>query len=339
MPENDARHVESDSVANSSDSLPFISLGREERKILREYLSPEKIPTSMRGRAQYFGVPRSTLYDIMKRLISKKLLVQDGKTQRLGVTQLGRKILGETPVGSRQAACLGPRQNLSQHFIRFELYIKDRSFFRPEDLNKIGEVRDPVPMKGWQYYQVFVDGDEIRVFPNTITIYVGEVMGSHVDETQLRALDRAANLAVLLEKVGLHVYGMKLDASHYERVGSILGDALLKNLGKYYYELPDKRAFWVDFSGDKINDESNDPMLRARVDQWIESLSSTTSDMRDVDKLRDITGAVVTDIDGLKKVAHMTLAASQNLVRLQIPLTAYPQPLPKTQAKIGDYIG
>jgi predicted transcriptional regulator len=337
MSNNTTRHSDSDSVQKSTYSHTLVSLGTQERKVLKVYLDSLR-PRSKRQLAPYLNIPRSTLYDILRRLSDKGLL-----TKQIGgtydITPKGKAILGiQTDVDCRDAACRG-RDNLSQHNIRFKLNIKERGYFHLDDLSKLGDVQTPVKMQGWEWHRVLVDGNEIRVFPNEVLLYISEVIASDVEHTQLLAMNKAIDLALQLEKIGLVCDGMKLDSSHYERLGSLLADVLVKKLGKYYYQLPDGKAFWIDFSGETFNDESNDAKLRERLDNFVQDLPYSKSNFSDVDNLVKNADVVITDIDGLKKVAHLTLAASQNMLRMQVPQSAYPQPIPKSQRTVSDYVG
>lgn len=276
----------------------------------------------------------TTIGDNLKRLKMRGLLVESKFTKGLySITEEGEKAIDALRSGSlpTRSAYRGAASNLSQHSTMFRLHVKTKEFFHPSDLSKLGEVGTPVKMQGWDYYDVKIGEETIRILPNEVLLYVREVYDVNVESTQLTAINKAVEIATKLKTIGLICDGIELKKAHWARVGSLLADILVKHLGKYWYQLGDGTAFWIDFSGNTLEDETDNSKLRGRMDQMIASMQNTNSDWRDVDR-------VVTDIEGLKEVAHLTLAASQNQLRMQMGVST-PKPLPPSQKDVWSYFG
>lgn len=331
MARNYSRPPMSDQQPTPTPRPSLISLGERQIQILEFAANGEQI--RRRAFAKRFNLAPTTVYDNLQALCEKELMQKgEGLGGAYTITQKGIEWLKSYKnhgSGSRQGAYRGAVANLSQHALRFEMCVKDRSFFNVADLNKLGTVSVPVDMQNWSYHRVQIGECELRVFTNKIVLYMEEFVDKTVDATQLKAINRALEIAQEMKKIGLVVQGIKLDAAHWARVNSILADALISHLGKYWYQCADGSKFWIDFSGNQLEDETDSNVLRSRVDSFIEDLPKSKAVFSDVD-------ATIIDVKGMKEVMAMMLAHDVNLVRMQ---NGTFNQVPKDQKNVRDYFG
>lgn len=324
----------SDLKQKSSVRPAFVSFGTREKEVLRAVMNHG---ASFKRRAFAAGAygnskcPPSSALDVLGRLVAKGYL-EKPSVGIYHITESGKHVLGaaNTGVEGRQAVCRG-RETLSMHAIKFEFGVKVSAFFDVDELQNIGVVKDSVQMQGWMYHRVDIDNASLRIYPNKVVCFMSEKVGDDVEKVLMQALDDAALICKKLETAGLICDVIKVDRAEYARVEDVFADTLVKKLGRYRYTLKDGTSFWIDFSGGKIERETDNIKLAARVDDFVEDLKDSSSVLSDVDVLQ-------TDVDGLKQVAHMVLQHDLNVIRLQNQQIAQVS-MSKDQKKVVDYFG
>lgn len=316
---------------NPTDRPPFISFGKKERQLLE---CVNKYGKDFRRRAFSNGaygnskVAPTTAYDGLKRLESKGLIEKLG----LGVysiTEKGKDALGNQNKGSegRRKACRG-RENISMHKIKFTLNIKNTDFVDFDKLDQVGDVDEPVQMQNWFYYRLRVNNATLRLYPNKIVGEMTELVGDDVEKLLIEAMDEIAVIGDKFSKIGLFCDTITLDKSEFAEVESVLGNMLVKRAGKYRHVLDNGHVFWIDFSGDNVEHETDDPKLASRLGNFLDDLKDSNSLLSDVD-------TVVGDIDELKKLAQMMLQHDL----LQIKMQKLNQAQNTFSSEKGDYFG
>jgi hypothetical protein len=129
--------------------------------------------------------------------------------------------------------------------------------------------------------------------PKTITISIHDIVTEDTDTAQFQAFSLAMNYMKRLRNIGLKGDSMRLDAAHYARVESILANALCNIDDRYFLELDDKSKFWIDCSGGKLEDETNNLLARERIDETLRYIMQHDVNLDDISKLKEVMGLVV----------------------------------------------
>jgi len=269
----------------------------------------------------------STVKDALDRLVSKGLVDNPYLGMWL-ITDMGKRVVNESNVGveGRQEVYRG-RDSFSLHRLQFLFKEKTRSFYDPDSLDKLGSKLKTVYLHNWSYERVKIDDSELRIYPTKIMLLMSEVTCSDVESGLMIAFEKALNIASSLKSIGLIIEGVSLNKSEFALLEPVFNDMLGKKLGKYQYTLDDGTSFWIDFSGGNLESETNNAKLASRFGDVLDDLPFSKSTFSDVDLIQ-------TDVDGLKKVAHMNLMYQVNEIRKMQLLHS---DIPKEQTKMGDY--
>lgn len=311
---------------------PVVSCGKTERTLLEYFAHKKQINETFKRRtaARDLHWHPTTTSDRLKKLVTAGLLDKVGIGTYV-LTDTGKAFLQGTDAhhGACRTSSPSVHDKISMHAIKYDLNVSSRKFFKWSALESLGTVT-PVPMKGWVYYKVEIPEGTLWIFPHKVTLNVNEVVSPDVELSLMRALNTAVDVTKRLEKVGIFSEGLHLDNAHYARIQSVLASALTQKLGRYQYKLEDGSSYWIDFSSEQIEGETDSAALRQRVDQFIEDLPKSTHVLSDMQ-------AIETDIQGLKEVAHMILMHDANIIRIRQEQQQSMMQQP-TQSR-GDYIG
>lgn len=283
----DVRPPLTDKGRNSTPPHPPISCGKEGIHILKEIMLCGEKSFTRRGYASKYNISPST---VKSRLDA---LVRDGflSNEYVGlwtITDKGKAALKwvEPSTPAHQVDYRGVKENLSMHDIKFSLNIFDSSKFDMQtmcDWNKWP--KEKVNMMNWHYWVLNCDRSRIIIKPNVVEIWIDELIKADVDEAYVEAFEKALLLVEQLRKFGMKLSLMKLENSHYARMKDVFAATLFKRLGKYYTKLSDGSMMWVDFSDDKQERETNDDALAKRMDEFIDDIRDSKSNLTDLDRV------------------------------------------------------
>lgn len=267
---------------------------------------------NVRAYSRSTGIKRSTVYDMLDRLIDKGLIQREGYGCHI-ITQTGAAMIEATEsVGKpfRRECRKAEAGTLSTHYSKYKMVISDRSRFsesfikelKPADW-KINKLPNLV-----QYFIYFHDATLI-INPKKVTINIHDILTEDIDQAHNDLFRTALGYVEKLRKLGIKGEGLLLEPAHYARVMSTLSDALEKIDEKYFLDLGEGFKFWIDHSNDKREDETNHEVLRDRLDNFIQDLTDSNSLFSDVDKIKEIMGTIA-KIEALR---HMPQAQEEKL--------------------------
>lgn len=276
----------------STDRPPLISCGTGELSILEFMSLNAKKPFNRRAFAKKFNLSPSTVYDRLLRLVAKEFVKKES-TGVYVITEKGRNYALTQKEGGRiVSGGMSVRGNYSQHSNRFVCDISDRSKFVAGSLCKLGAYEE-LKMQNWSYLRLNNSDAVVTINPKQVVIYVEEIVSNNNEDAMRRTFDVAVKYVSDLRKLGLVLPSIRLEVSHYARMESVLSDLLVKRLGRYELTLKTGESFWVDFSGNKLEDETDSQLLRSRLDDFLNDLTESNSLLSDVDKLKQITSDLV----------------------------------------------
>ncbi len=278
---------------------PKFSIGNKEKKLL-QYLSKNKGERfNIKNYSRISNVPRSSVYDMLERLIKKGLALKEpnykgANTGNHTITNNGITTLEllKGGVGTSRTQCR--KGQLSTHYLRYKLPISDKSNFSKPRIKEL----NPLKQKSikWNkekiHYAYFEDGT-IIIHPKSISIRIHEIIAEDTEEAQFKAFNKAMEYMHKLSKIGLKTASIELEPAHYARVESYLADFLQTVDKRYFLDLGDGKKFWIDTSPpNKIEDETNDMQIRERVDQFMEDMINSDVLLSDIDKIVKALGFV-----------------------------------------------
>ena len=276
----------------TTDRPPLVSCGAGELSILVSMSMNPKKPFNRRGFASKNNLSPSTVYDRLKRLVSKGLVDRVSFGVYL-ITDKGQAYSEAQKKGGRiVSGGMSKKSFISQHSNRFVLDIVDRNKFEIGSLCKLGSY-EIVKMQNWSYAKVSNSDAVVTVNPKQVVIYVEEIVAGTVRDSCFKTFDVAVKYARKLRDLGLKIPSIRLEVAHYAKVQSVLSEVLVKRLGRYELNLDDGSKFWIDFSGDNLEDETDSVKLRERLDEVLNDLSDSGSVFSDVDKLKEIVADLV----------------------------------------------
>jgi hypothetical protein len=274
---------------------PLISIGGSELLLLRYVYnhSGERFNRSRYARDNQ--VPKSTVKSQLNSLISKGLLEETIVNGRVfpgqqKITTQGKQYVESTYEGVeslRRECRTGARDNLSAHYMRFDMPIESKTHFHPSRLRHLNPIEPAKsnPLPNFTQWIVKFDDASITINLNRVYIRVHDILSHDVEEATYLGFSKAIRYVKKLSKIGLIGAGLKMEQVHYARVRSVLSDCLAKIDDRYYLDLGDGRKFWIDNSEGKREDETNDYEVRERYDEFFTDLVKSNSKMTDVDKV------------------------------------------------------
>lgn len=296
-------------------SHPMISIGTEDLKVLRNLLNTKDKRFNVRRYSIINKIARSSVYESLNRL--EKIEFVDRKLANNKITKKGEVYLESTNrgVGSSRGECRKDT-NLSTHYHSFKLKISNKEKFRKERLERLdheGLKENKLP----NLHQIIVDFQDAKILinPKQVIIRLFEVISEDVEQSDINSLSRALEYAEMLRKIGLETEGMMVEDGHWARVESILSDFLFEKVDKrYFLTLENGERFWIDHSEGKREDETDNKLVRERVDNFLNQISNRDLDLDDIDKIKSSLG-FITKLE----TARLTDKIEENkLKRLQL---------------------
>jgi len=310
----------------STHSDTTISLGKKERDLLRYLFIHKSKRFNVRDYSRSIAkIPRSTVYSCLDKLEKLELVnrsLGDNKISEKGLILIDSQesSIGNEPVGASRSECREINK-LSTHFHKFKAIITERKNFsklRLERLNPKGIKENN--LHNLKQTIVYFEDATIVINPKQLIINLYDVITDNVEDSDIKCLSRAIEYSKKLMSVGIETEGILVEEGHWARIQSFLSDFLYEKVdNKYFLDLGDGKMFYIDHSPDKFGvpkreDETNDKIVRERVDSFLNQISSNDFDLHDIDKIKESLG-FITKLES----ARLTDQIEENkLKRLQL---------------------
>ncbi len=286
-------------LRKASPSPPMVSCGREERKLLREMSSGKRL--NVNGYSDSNKIARSTTRTRIKKLARMgfvkdkeacKTITRKGLIYLENTNQIEKQGVGSSRQGGR-------KNQLSTHWHKFTLPIKDKSKFREESLERLdhtGIKNNDLP----NLHQTIVTLDDAKIIinPKKVIISLFDVVTDNVEDSDIKCLSRVIEYAEKLKSLGLETEGVMVERAHWARIDSALSNFLYDKVdNRYFLKLSDGSRFWIDNSPDKDGnrkreDETDNKLVRERLDNFLDKIGTGDIDLGDIDKIKDSLGFI-----------------------------------------------
>lgn len=282
-----------------SPSVPIISLTDKEKHLLIAMSSGDRL--NVNGYSDRNKIPRSTTRTRIKKLARLGLVID--KEAHKNISKRGRIYLENTnQIEKRGVGNLrkgGRKNQLSAHWHKFTLPIKDKKKFNKESLERLdhkGIKENKLP----NLHQTIVTLDEATIIinPKQIIISLYDVVTENVDDSDIQCLTRAVEYAEKLKSFGLETEGIMIERGHWARIDSALSNFIYDKVGsRYFLTLSDGSKFWVDNSPDKYGNrnkehESNNKVVIERIDNFLDEVGTGEIDLSDINKMKESLGFI-----------------------------------------------
>lgn len=286
------RHPTKPTLNKPTSTHPTISIGKKDSQLLKHLLKLNGSRLNIKEYSRINKIPRSTVYEILNRLERKELVKRDLADNK--ITNKGEVYLNATNRGVSGSRKECRKSNkLSTHYHTFVLPISDKAKFRVERLNNIKN-EGFKENKLANLHQIIVDFQDAKVIinPKQIRINLFDIITDNVEDSDMECLSRTIKYAELLKTIGIITSGIMVETGHWARVESALSDFLYKIDNRYFLELKDGSKFWIDHSDGKQEDETNNKLVRKRVDNFLNQIGSNDFDLTDIDKIKESLGFI-----------------------------------------------
>jgi len=308
------RHPTEKKCPNPTDTHTSFSLGTRERALLKYMSETRNSRFNIKGYARLANIPRSTLYDILSKLDGLDL-IDKKHTGCYEITSKGLHTLevSDGGVGSVRRGCRDSI-NLSQHFTRYILPIKEKSQFFENNLKKLNALEyKELNLPNLKQHYLYFNDATIIINPKKIIIRVHDIVSDDTEKTLYKSMNIALTYIDKLSTIGLTGDSIQLDNAHFARVKSVFSEVLSKYDDRYSLDLGNGVKFWIDNSHGNNEDETNDVNVRDRIDAVLTDAIKSDSLLSDVDKMKEVMGLIVK----LKAIDAHT--QKQELMDLKIP--------------------
>lgn len=305
---------------------PSFSLGNKERELLRYLFLNQNKRFNVKDYARNIAkIPRTSVYDYLNKLqelgfVSRDLA--DNRISQKGIILVESQEAGGVGrgVGASRGGCREINK-LSTHYHKFKAVITEKKNLSMANLRRLNP-REIKENKLANLHQIFVYFDDatILINPKQVIISIYDVETNNVEESDMKCLSRAVDYSIKLMKAGVETEGIFVEEGHWARINSALGDFLHDKIdGKYFLDLGDGKKFWIDHSPDKFGnpkreDETNDKVVRERVDNFLTQISKDEYDLQDINKVKESLGFITK----LESARLMDQIEETKLKRLQL---------------------
>lgn len=293
------RHPTEKKMTKPTYRPPMISCGTKERTLLW-HLKKIKGRFNLRRYSIVNNIPRTTLYDQLNRLQDKGLIKKEGlgnyviTTQGLSFVDMtsGKVELGVVGMSdSPRKVCREVSDKLSSHFIRFSLPITNKQHFTDKNIDYLNPIKwKKVDLPNLPIYYLYFEDATILIKPKRVEIQLKELLNEDVNESYFESFSKAISYVEKIEKIGIIGENLILEQGHYARVESILADVLQKIDDRFFLELGNGKKFWIDTSLGKLEDETNDPEAREKLDNNLREMMRSDASFKDIDKVIEALG-------------------------------------------------
>ena len=315
------RHPTRKKVVNPTHSDPSISIASEERRLLRYLYQSNNKRFNVRDYSINIAKrPRSTVYDYLNKL--ERLGFVERELANNHITKKGIILLQSSEnegVGASRKVCR-KNENLSTHFHKFKLPISDKRNFNNSKIKKLGAVNvKENKLHNLHQTIIYFNDATIIVNPKQLIINLYDIISENVENSDLESLNRAIEYAKKMMKVGVMTEGIQItEEGHWARVDSILSELLYKKVdNKYFLDLGDGKKFWIDHSLGKKEDETNDKVVRERVDKFLTEVSNNDVSLMDIDKITKSLG-FITKLESTRLLNEIDLRKQQTTEKVEL---------------------
>lgn len=289
------RHPTRKKVVNPTHSDPTISIASGERRLLRYLYKINNERFNVRDYSIHVAkIPRSTVYDYLNKLERYGFVKKELANNK--ITEKGMILLQSSEnegVGGSRTVCR-EKEKLSTHFHKFKLPISDKRNFNNSRIKELN-AEDVKENKLHNLHQtiIYFSDATIVINPKQLIINLYDIISDNVEDSDLESLNRAIEYAKKLMKIGIVTEGILVEEGHWARVDSILSEMLYERIdNKYLLDLGDGKKFWIDHSLGKKEDETNDKVVRERVDKFLTEISNNDVSLLDIDKITKSLGFI-----------------------------------------------
>ena len=269
-------------------------------------------------------IPRSTTRDRVRKLArlglaednyAEKKITKQGLIYLENTNQVEKKGVGNSRQGGR-------KNQLSTHWHKFSIPIKDRSKFIREKLERILNTENIIDNKLPNLHQIIITLEDAKIIinPKQVKINLLDYVSDDIEESDMSYLPRVVEYIEKLKKTGLELDTLNVEEKgHWARIESVLADFLYKIDERYYLELSDGSKLWIDHSPDKYGnrkaeDETNNKIVRERVDSHLNRIGTGEIDLSDIDKIKESLGFITK----LESTRLMDKIEESKLMRLKL---------------------
>ena len=281
---------------SDKQSHPNVSIGTKEKELLIYLFNNKTQRFNLRDYSVNISkIPRSSVYDYLNKLERLGLVKRELGNNR--ITEKGLiylESIGNEYVGGSREPCR-TSSNLSTHYHKFKLPILENKNFNISKLKSL----NPLSVKENKLHNLhqiiinFNDGT-IIINPKQLIINLHDILTDDVTDSDLKCLNRAIEYSKKFIDIGIITEGIFVEEGHWARVDSILSELIHDKVdNKYFLDLGDNKKFWIDHSnGIKAEDETNDKLVRERIDRMLTEISNNDISLLDINKITKALGFI-----------------------------------------------
>ena len=290
------------SKAKIKHSHPLIALGKRQLALLRYLYDHQEPRLNIKEYSRISGVSRSSVYYYLDQLTKKRLitLTKCSSLKYFKINDNGVEFIrvSNGGVSNSRSECrkeVSDKQlNLSTHYLKYKLTIKDRTNFSED---RVGEL-NPLRWKGLDLVNqrilyIHFENSTIIIHPKTVFIRIHDILAENVEDADIRAFNQALKHIVKLNKIGLYEETISLEDGHFARIESVLAEFLQKIDKKYKLDLGNGKKFWIDNSNNNLEDETDDPVARKRIDNNLTEMAHNDINLTDIEKMKSLVGDLI----------------------------------------------
>jgi len=140
---------------------------------------------------------------------------------------------------------------------------------------------------------IHFENSTIIIHPKTVFIRIHDILAENVEDADIRAFNQALKHIVKLNKIGLYEETISLEDGHFARIESVLAEFLQKIDKKYKLDLGNGKKFWIDNSNNNLEDETDDPVARKRIDNNLTEMAHNDINLTDIEKMKSLVGDLI----------------------------------------------
>lgn len=304
-------------MTNPTPPHPIISYGTLDHKILSYIKNNPNQTLNIKRLHRDMKIARSSIYDSLKRLQLKLLIDNERNITELGIKNLTQISKGNRGVGRgvRKGVGTSRWECRTGHPTGHRLHYRFLINYKPHDIKgALKELTKKEPkvnkLKNFKEYYGYAKDCTIVVKKHTMYIHIEEKDGADIDKLHYEAFQTALKWSLKLCDAGFGISEMRMESAHYVRIETALAKRLQKIDDKYSVNLPNGGKFYIDHSKG-LEEETNDPEFRERLDEFLLDLSKSKSNLTDLDRI-DV------DLDKMKNILVKQVELNNGILKMQL---------------------